>query len=143
MTSRITALSLLPILLACAHAPPAPAPPSSTESPPPKPLPLPRSSIAAVLLHQGELELTLEQVERLQARDDSLIQEQLRLREAMQQHKTAASADGSPSNEPPPSGATPAGGGHRRGRPQRYPASDPKAKGETLEERLDDVDTRA
>jgi hypothetical protein len=139
MISRSVALGILLVPLACAHAPteqePTPVPAANR-------FPLPRSSIAAILLHRGDLELTAEQVERLQARDDALYKDQLGLRNALQ--KQQQSGVGSTSEGTPPatpSGAAPMGGGRRHG--MRNPPPETKPKGETLEEQLDDSDTRA
>ncbi len=138
MTSKSAAFGILLVSLGCAHAQPAPEP---VPAPAPKPLLLPRSSIAAVLLHRGELELTDEQVERLQARDDALSKAQLELRSQLQKRQQGSQQSGD-RPKPAPS-AAPMGGGHRHGQQLHNPPSENKPKGETLEEQLDDSDTRA
>ena len=126
-------LAVLGLLVApgCAHAP------AQAEVPPPGPaLPLPRSSIAAVLFHQGDLDLSADQVQRLQARDDELDRTQRALREdfahAQQAHEAAPA--------PPPSPG-PGGGGRHHGQSRPLPEAKPAVK--SLDDRLDDNDSRA
>jgi len=67
----------------CAATNPKPSPsPSTAELPP-----LPRSSIAAVLEHRAELELTDEQIRRLQELDDRLDKENAAIRKNVTQNK--------------------------------------------------------
>jgi hypothetical protein len=152
----VTLVTLLWLALGCAHG----QPPPPVDAPPPAPLlPLPRSSIAAVIAHQGELGLTPEQVDRLIARDAELDKVQTALREAQSHQaapgraRTSASpaagqpSGGSPSDAPPPvvPPGSPAGGGYggrHRGQP-RTQTSQAQPTGPKLEDQLDDNDTRA
>ena len=130
-----------PLLLlgfACAHAQPQP---TSTPVTPSLPvLPLPRSSLAAVLAHRGDLELTAEQVDRLQVRDEELEREQVKLRAAREhrQHEAPARTGQQPG---PGMGGSP-GGRHRQSQ-RTNSATDAKPAVRSLEEQLDDADTRA
>jgi hypothetical protein len=96
---------------------------------------LPRSSIAAVLQHRGDLDLTDAQLQRLQARDDALEQQQAPLRDAAAKPLVAKAAQATPDSAPAPSG--------RHGSRHRNPTPDAKPVGQTPQEQLDDNDTRA
>src|ERR1700709_1835308 len=85
---RVATMTLLSgaLLSDCADdPPPAPVTPAAMNpaasaaapaAPPPKPqMPLPRSSIAAVVLHRGELSLSDEQIEAMEKRDQEREQE--------------------------------------------------------------------
>src|SRR5260370_23422326 len=76
----VISVALLP--LACATSPPKATPPASQP-------PLPRSSIAAVLEHRRELELSDEQVRRLQNLDDQLERANAAIRQEANQKQTS------------------------------------------------------
>ncbi len=127
----VLSVALLP--LACATSPQKATPPASQP-------PLPRSSLAAVLEHRRELELTDEQVRRLQDLDNQLERANAAIRQEADQRKTK-----SQSLSRPPRGGT---GGRSRGgmgrstgegRSPPSNASTPKS----AEERIDDNDTNA
>jgi hypothetical protein len=120
--------------VACASAP-APAPTPAPPDPPPIVAPasdLPRSSIAAILVHRGELGLTPAQVEALSRRDDALAKEDASLRTRL--------AAGTSSGSTPP--AASGGMGGRRGRHSAQRVATP-AHGPDALTQLDDNDTRA
>jgi hypothetical protein len=120
-------------VLGCASAPPpVPAAPPPLVAPPEADFP--RSSIAAILAHRQELELTSDQVDALSRRDDALAKE-----DAPLQARLAAGTSSPTSSSPSPS--TGMGGGRhgRRGGQRPQPAahaSDPLSQ-------IDDNDTRA
>jgi hypothetical protein len=130
--------ALLFLALACAHAQSQPA--STPETSSLAMLPLPRSSLAAVIAHRGDLDLTAEQVDRLQKRDEELEREQATLRAALEhrQHES-----------PPQTGQQPATGmgggpgGRHRNQARTNTATDAKPTVRSLEDQLDDADTRA
>ena len=129
------AVSAAFLALACATSQPKEVPTTSPQTP------LPRSSIAAVLQHKDELQLTDDQVRRLQELDDQLEQQNAALRQAAEKRK---------SKDPSSSGGFGKGiGGGSRGamggrlmRGPRSSASDGSGP-KSLEERMDDNDTNA
>jgi hypothetical protein len=125
--------------------------------------PLPRSSIAAVLAHQGELELSAEQVKELEKRDEALQKELAAIRD---RHGTTPAASRAPQRGPGRTeGASPGaipgstsgdrsagggahgmGGGHAGHPPRvRSPSGDPDptTRAAALQRELDDADTHA
>src|SRR5262249_25703125 len=118
------------LALACATSQPKEVPAASAQAS------LPRSSIAAVLKHKDELQLTDDQVHRLQELDDQLEQQNAALRQAAEKRKK---------KDPPPSGGFGGGtGSGSRGamgsrlmRGSRGSASS-GAGPKSLEERMDD-----
>jgi hypothetical protein len=136
------------------------APPARPPPPPGSLPPLPRSSIAAVLEHRDELRLTPDQIDRLEALDDKLAERNAALREAAD-GTSAAGADAGPAKAatPPASrGPTMTGGRHGggmgmggmgmgRGSPRggaaHHGSSDEPRAHESVEQRMDDNDTRA
>ena len=129
--------ALLLLAVACAHAQPPSA--STPEAPSLPLLPLPRSSLAAVLAHRGDLELTAEQVERLQMRDEALEREQATLRAALERrHQESPARTG----QQPGAGMGGGPGGRHRNSQRTNPATETKPKLRSLEEQLDDNDTR-
>ena len=103
--------------------------------------PLPRSSIAAVLEHRAELELTDDQVRRLQQLDEKLQQENAAIRKELAQGKQA-------SGQPGPDGfaggmgrRSRGGGGGRRSRGEGNSSDNPRPKSPM--QLMDDNDTRA
>jgi len=121
---------------ACASSPQRPA----AGATPPEP-PLPRSSIAAVLQHKGELQLSEEQVRRLQDLNDQLERQNAALRQEADKKKAGGQP---PSNalQPVMGGRSRGGmGGHATGGKRGAPsnASGPMS----AEERMDDNDTNA
>ena len=146
---------LAPVLalsfLACAHAQPPPPP-----EPPHPIMLLPRSSIAAILAHRGDLELTDDQVQRLEDRDDALELQQAALREDFARREEARkgrSADqqngqngASPASQAQPPGGGMGGGfggGRHRGQQSRTAPIPDRPDPKALEDKLDDNDTRA
>jgi|SRR6202158_1473384 len=125
----VLSVALLP--LACATSPPK----AKSDTQPP----LPRSSIAAVLEHRRELELSDDQVRRLQNLDDQLERANAAIRQEANQKQTS----------PPVSRAPRAGmGGRSRGgmgRPSGEGRSQPSSATapKSAEERIDDNDTNA
>lgn len=146
---------------ACADDPPPPAATPATEPAPApaKPLPpLPRSSIAAVILHRGDLGLTDEQIDTMEKRDREREEEDRALHaDAEKRKKAAEDAAQNGQNAAPPSrapgsgmrGGGMGGGGMRGGgmgggpRGGHGAASPGKPEGESLEDRLDANDTKA
>ena len=123
------------LAFACATSQPKGA---STTSPQP---PLPRSSIAAVLQHKDELQLTDDQVRRLQELDDQLEQQNAALRQAAEKRKSKDPSSSSGFGRGMGGGSR-GGMGGRLMRGTRSPASD-GAGPKSLEERMDDNDTSA
>ncbi len=83
-------LSLV-LLMSCATAPaPAPVPAG-----PPAPEPTARSSVGALLQHAVELQLTLEQRDRLGAIDDALLAKDTQLRDEVRKRRDAGPAGAS------------------------------------------------
>jgi hypothetical protein len=80
--------SSLVLLMSCATAP-TPAP---TPAGPPAPEPTARSSVGALLQHAVELQLTLEQRDRLGAIDDALLAKDTELRDEVRKRRDAAPA---------------------------------------------------
>ena len=121
---------------ACASSPQRPA----AGATPPEP-PLPRSSIAAVLQHKGELQLSEEQVRRLQDLNDQLERQNAALRQEADKKKAGGQP---PSNalQPGMGGRSRGGmGGHATGGKRGAPSN---AMGPmSAEERMDDNDTNA
>jgi hypothetical protein len=72
-------LPLAAVAVSCASTPPPRPPPPVTPTAKQK-SELPRSSIAAILLHREDLDLTPTQVETLARRDDALAREDAALR---------------------------------------------------------------
>jgi hypothetical protein len=137
--------------LACASQPPPPqliAPVPTNQAPLP---PLPRSSIAAVVLHRGELGLTDEQVGEIEQRDQQREGENVAVRGEMekkgQKGPSARSSSSGSGNGGAPQGMH--GGGMHGGRMAgRSPASGSGGEKDadraaTLEDRLDENDTKA
>jgi len=129
------AVSAAFLALACATSQTKEVPTTSTQAL------LPRSSIAAVLQHKDELQLTDDQVRRLQELDDQLEQQNAALRQAAEKRK---------SKDPSSSGGFGGGmGGGSRGamgsRLMRGARGSPSsgAAPKSLEERMDDNDTNA
>jgi hypothetical protein len=126
--ARLTALLVLPV--ACAEAPlePAAQPASAAPAPAPKP-PLFHSSVAAVLAHQGELQLTEAQTTKLGDIDRQMLAANEAIRAANQpggngkDKKTATPSSGKSSEAAPGSAPTnngqdsnsPGGGGGGHG----------------------------
>ncbi len=120
--------TLLVLTMACAEAPlePVAQPVLAAPAPAPKP-PLFHSSVAAVLAHQGELQLTLEQTTKLEDIDRQMLAANEAIRAANQpggnSKKTAAPSSGKSSEAAPASAPTnngqdsnsPGGGGGGRG----------------------------
>lgn len=158
MQPRLLRFVLLLAFVACSgkslrsQAPPPPPPAGSLP-------PLPRSSIAAVLEHREELALTPDQVQRLEEYDEKLAARNATLREGSASAYTAAGSDAGP----PAQGSTPSGqrggvnmsggrrggggmgmgrGGRSGGGPRRNAPAEERS-GESLEQRMDDNDTRA
>ena len=126
-------LPLAAVAVACASTPPPRPQPEVTPTVEQKPE-LPRSSIAAILLHREDLDLTPMQVETLARRDDALAREDAALRARV----ASTSSGGTPAQTPSPSpsaGGRPGRHGARRAPAQAH-ASDPLTQ-------LDDNDTRA
>jgi hypothetical protein len=136
MTRR---LAFVPLLLAlrCAHGQ---QPPTSTPEAPPRPMVLlPRSSIAAVIAHRGDLALSDDQVERLQARDNELEKAQATLRSAFDRKQAGVSSH--PAQQP--GMGMGGGGGRHRNQPRSAAPTTPAPTLKNLEEQMDDNDTRA
>lgn len=117
--------------------------PKPSPSPPADLPPLPRSSIAAVLEHRAELELTDEQVRRLQQLDEKLQQENAAIRKELAQGKQA-------SGQPAPDGSaggmgrrSRGGGGGRRSRGEGGGTSNDTPRPKSPMQLMDDNDTRA
>jgi hypothetical protein len=132
--------------LACAAAKPVPLPPDpATLSP------LPRSSLAAVLAHRGDLDLTDDQVRLLTRLDDQLYDENSAIQvEAAKEPPP----EKRPEKEPPADNHFNAGsdtgmgmggrGGRRGGQPRESkPVPKPVPVDKSLQERLDGNDTEA
>jgi len=130
----VLCVALLP--LACATSP-------QKAAPPPIQAPLPRSSIAAVLEHRRELELTDEQVRRLQDLDDQLERANAAIRKEANQKQTQSQ----PVSRAPRGGMGGMGGrsrggmGRSTGEGRGQPSSPNVPK--SAEERIDDNDTNA
>jgi hypothetical protein len=125
--------------------------------------PLPRSSIAAVLAHQGELELSAEQVRELEKRDEALQKELVAIRDRYGRTPAASPAPhrapvrsggaspgaipGSTSGDRPPGGGAHGMGGGHVGHPPRARSPsgdpDPTTRAAELQRELDDADTHA
>jgi len=127
---------LAAMALACASTPPPRPPPPVTPTAEQKPE-LPRSSIAAILLHREDLDLTPTQVETLVRRDDALAREDEALRARLASTPSGGAAAPTPTPTPSPS----AGGRGGRHGARRAPAQ-AHAAPDTLTQ-LDDNDTRA
>jgi hypothetical protein len=124
-------LPLAALALACASTPPPrPVTPTAEQTPE-----LPRSSIAAILLHREDLDLTPTQVETLVRRDDALAREDEALRARLA--STTSGGTTAPTSTPSPS---PGGRGGRHGG-RRAPAQTHAATDALTQ--LDDNDTRA
>jgi hypothetical protein len=143
---------LAPALLSCAHEKPAPAVDVSSLPP------LPRSSIAAVVQARAKLGLTDDQVRDLEEIDQARVKADAAVTdEAAQKQKAAQAAGASAAGGPPASGARgggmggggPHGGGMRGGGMggRRGPRASPEAANgtapATLQDRLDENDTKA
>jgi hypothetical protein len=122
-------------VLGCASAPPpAPAAPPPIVGPPAEDFP--RSSIAAILAHRQELQLTSDQLDALGQRDDALAKEDAPIRARMAAGTSTSTAQSSP---PPSSGMGGGRHGHHGGqRPQQSTAHAPDPLTQ-----IDDNDTRA
>jgi hypothetical protein len=127
--------------------------------------PLPRSSIAAVLEHRGELDLTDAESRELERRDDALAKQQDDLREQFPaSHRGGGSGAGGQRPGQAERGAQPLsptasalpegtggggrrgggpGGGHRGEGRSSAGAQDPAARAAALQSKLDDADTAA
>jgi hypothetical protein len=108
-----------------------------------EPSPLPRSSIAAVLEHRVELELTDDQVRHLQQLDEKLQQENAAIRKELGQGKQA-------SGQPAPDGfgggmgrRSRGGGGGRRSRGEGGGSSSDYPRPKSPMQLMDENDTRA
>src|SRR5262249_27323315 len=123
------------LALGCATSQPKEA---STPSPQP---PLPRSSIAAVLQHKDELQLTDDQARRLQELDDQLERQNAALRQEAEKRKSKDPSSGSGFGRGMGGGSRAAMGG-RLMRGTRSSTSN-GAGSQSLEERMDDNDTNA
>ena len=119
-------------VLGCASAPP-PAPPASPPSVAPPAEDFPRSSIAAILAHRQELELTSDQLDALGRRDDALAKEDAPLRARL------AAGTSSPTSSSTRSAGM-GGGRHGHHGGQR---GQPTLHGPDPLTQLDDNDTRA
>ncbi len=155
---RVAALTVLSGALssACADEPtpapltPAAVNPAAAESAPPAAKPLPRSSIAAVVRHRGELNLSEEQIEAMEKRDQEREQEDQALRAEEEKRKKAAedagnnAANGAPGRAP---GGMRGGGMRGGGMGPRtggsFGGGAGKPKGESMADRLDANDTKA
>ncbi len=134
---------LLAILLLAPAGRALPADPPASTLPPL----LPSSSVGAVLLKRGALELTPEQVKQLEQVQARLVRDQAAAREAAA-HPPEPSG---PANAPPPPKATGAGGGGpgpgMSGGKTRPPPNIRSSSGAdqslALEQRLDELDTEA
>jgi len=128
---RTSTLAFL-FVLGCASAPP-PTPPAPPPIAAPPAEDFPRSSIAAILAHWQELELTSDQLDALGRRDDALAKEDAALRARL------AAGTSSPTSFSTPSAGMGGGrhGHHGGQRPQAaLHGPDPLTQ-------LDDNDTRA
>jgi hypothetical protein len=125
---RTSTLLCLFVLGCASAAPPAPPAPPPIVAPPAEDFP--RSSIAAIVAHQRELELTSDQLDALGRRDDALAKEDAPL---------PLAAGSSPTSSPPPS--TGMGGGRHGHHGGQRPQS--TAHGPDPLTQLDDNDTRA
>ena len=157
--SARASVALALALSACAKAPgPAPATPAAALAP------LPRSSIAAVVLHRGELGLTDDQVRQLELIDQRREAEDAAIRDELAKHHAQKAAGQAPASGGGASSASgsPAGGGNgggmrgggmgmgrgggMRGRMPRASGTD-ATKGAnaeaTAQDRMDDDDTKA
>jgi hypothetical protein len=133
----------LALLLGCAHQQPKPAPIDVSKLPP-----LPRSSIAAVLEHRGELGLSDEQVRKMGEIDAQRAKAQEELNEkGSEQH-----AQRQPSNARAGGGGMGMRGmgmgrrggmGGMGGYPRRGSGDDSQRAPVTLQDRLDEIDTKA
>ena len=126
----VLSVALLP--LACATSPPK----AKSDTQPP----LPRSSIAAVLEHRRELELSVEQVRRLQDLDDQLERANAAIRQEANQRQTK----NQPLSRAPRGGMggrSRGGMGRSTGEGRSPPPSVNAPK--SAEERIDDNDTNA
>jgi type IV secretory pathway VirB10-like protein len=126
----VISVALLP--LACATSPPKATPPASQP-------PLPRSSIAAVLEHRRELELSDEQVRRLRNLDDQLERANAAIRQEANQKQTSQPVSRAPRGGM--GGRSRGGMGHSTGEGRSPPPSVNAPK--SAEERIDDNDTNA
>jgi len=119
--------------------PPPPPPPGSLP-------PLPRSSIAAVLEHRDELRLSVVQLGQLEDLDERLAQRNAALRDAPDpKAKPPAAASPAPPAQRGGFTMSRGGGGMGTGGRSRGGAKNPETAHppESLEERMDDNDTRA
>jgi hypothetical protein len=139
------------LLIACASVP-------KDEGPPP-PRPEERSSLDVLLRHRSELQLTDDQIERLERLDDQREREVAALRTELAERKRAhqegsggAKGPASGSNAPPPgmSSRGMGGAGNRgrgmgggMGRGQGSVAPRDPSEFERLHQKIDDADTRA
>jgi hypothetical protein len=128
----VLSVALLPLACATAHRKATPAA-SSAQTP------LPRSSIAAVLQHRGELQLSDEQVRRLQDLDDQLERQNAALRQEADKRQTQGQPSGGAFRGA--MGGRSGMGGRSIGGSRSPPsnANGPKS----IEERIDDNDTSA
>jgi hypothetical protein len=131
---RLVSSAVVFFTVACA-TPPKPPPPKPRVPPPSA-----RSSIAAVLQHRGELDLTDEQVERLDQMDTTLDHQNQTLRDQLAKAAAPTKSDTSDSgNERAGMGMK--GGGRKRGGGGATPsAADPRA---AVQDQIDDNDTKA
>ncbi len=147
MRSRLAPIACL-LGLACATAQPVPLPPDPATLPP-----LPRSSLAAVLGHRGELDLTDEQVRLLQRLDEHLQEENAAIvAEAKKEPPPEPRKKDEPLQQPDTnqfnqgSGMGMGMGGHARKASAQHTKSvapTPTPSDKSVQERLDDNDTEA
>jgi len=132
---RISLLALGPLFFFCASSDRERAAASKS------PAPLPRSSIAAVLAARGELNLTAEQVGRLEKMDEQLEKANAPMRSEIQR----LTQGGATSNQAGRLGGRRAGGAGSRPRGEPGAGSPKTGRGAlgTLQERIDDNDTQA
>jgi hypothetical protein len=121
---------LLVLLMACATAPAEP-------TKPPAPPPSARSSLAAVLLHSGELQLSQEQQDALEKLDEALFEKQEALRAQANQRKETEPA---PMQQPMGGGR---GRGAMRGGGRSAAARSVGPDSQALRDKMDDNDTGA
>ncbi len=131
--SIVLSAAFLP--LACATAQPKKVASTAPQAP------FPRSSIAAVLQHQDELQLTGEQVRRLQDLDDQLERQNAALRQEAEKRQSQGPSSGGAFGRGMGGRSRGAAGGRSMGGTRSAPstATGPKS----AEERMDDNDTSA
>ena len=130
---RISLLALGSLFLFCASTNPQRA---ASKLPP-----LPRSSIAAVLVARGELNLTEEQVHQLEKMDEQLEKANASVRSEIQR---ITQGESTPTPSGGSAGRRPGGAGRgRRGEPGAGSARTGRVPLGTLQQRIDDNDTQA